>query len=111
MGDPYPEKEKLKERIKDEEEDPDDFDLISDYGKENDESTLTDEDIFEKILKDDERKGAGEDSFEILGKKGESLDYPDQEFEMKRKEDENFYSKFLKSDKLKFKSNLLITLT
>jgi len=52
---PLPEllrKEKEIEKHKDAEEDPNDFELLSEYGKPKDDSTISDEEIFEKILKD-----------------------------------------------------------
>ncbi|MCU0821525.1 MAG: hypothetical protein MUC95_03510 [Spirochaetes bacterium] len=91
-----------------------DFELLSEYGREEEEEftdasdSLSDDDIFEKILSVDEKKKE-EDSFEILGYKKEEkerefgYDIEDAEVERKRMEEEKFYRKFLKYDKRKKK--------
>ena len=65
-------------------------------------TTLSDEDIFEKILKDDVKKEK-DDSFEILGYQKEDNDYGygviDKEQEEKQLEEERFYRKFLSQGK------------
>lgn len=95
-----------------EEEEKPDFELLSDYGKEEedefpDESDeLSDADIFEKILQSDDQKKE-EESFEILGYRKEekepAFEIEDIEIEKKRVEEERFYRKFLKHDKRKKK--------
>jgi len=99
------EKEKEIQKHIDEEEDPNEFELLSDYGQTKDESTLTDEDIFEKILKGDEKK-ADSSEFEILGdfQKDEpeySLD--DTTMDERIKAEHDFYKKFIKPDRIKKK--------
>ena len=76
--------------------------LISNkFEKEEEFAELSDEDIFEKILKDDIIKK--DDSFEILGysKDAASPSYGiyDKEHEEKLKEEERFYRKFLRHGK------------
>lgn len=100
-----PEKEKLteKEKIHDEEED-ESFELLSEFGKDKDEDDLSDDDIFEKILKDStDRKG--KDEFEVLGdSQNEEIsdnDIYDSEQESKRRDNENFYKKLLNTDRRK----------
>lgn len=98
-------KEKEIEKHVDDEEDPNEFDLLSEYGQTKDDSNLTDEDIFEKILKDDKKK-ADDSSFEILGdfQKDEaeySLD--DTAMDEKKKAEHDFYKKFIKPDRIKKK--------
>jgi len=93
------------EEPQDEEEE---FELLSEHQKretEYDEEYLadeyTDDDIFRMILHDDKSKGLGD--IEILGdKKSESeysYDLTDDEFESKQREEEEFYSKFLKHER------------
>ncbi len=94
------------------EEEKPDFELLSDYGKEEEEEfkdesdSLSDADIFEKILSTDEKKKE-EDSFEILGYKKEEkefgYDIEDADIERKRVEEEKFYRKFLRHEKRKKK--------
>jgi hypothetical protein len=96
--------EKEKELLKEAQEDPNDFELLSEYGKPKDDSTLTDEEIFEKILKDDKKK-QDDSQFEILGDKrqedseislSESLDD-------KKRDELEFYKKFITPDRIKKK--------
>ncbi|HOP65264.1 MAG TPA: hypothetical protein PK906_17930, partial [Spirochaetota bacterium] len=97
------EKEKEIERYTEGEEDANDFDLISEYGKTKDDSTLTDEDIFEKILKDDQKK-TDDSQFEILGdRQNEEPEYSfdDSRLDEKKKNDLDFYKKFIKPDRIK----------
>ncbi len=94
------ETEKIKEREKADEEE-DDFELLSELGKEKDDDQLSDEEIFDKILKSD--KPDKDDSFEILGEKKED----EKEFTIsgetsqKQREDERFYRNLIKTDKRK----------
>ncbi len=97
------EKEKEIERHIDAEEDPNAFDLLSDMGKIKDDSTLTDEDIFEKILRDEKNKN-DDSAFEIIG----DASRDDQEFTLndsildgKKKAEQDFYKKFIKADRIK----------
>ncbi len=79
------------------------FELFSEYLKDRkeDEENLSDEDIFEKILKEDHEKI--QDSFEIRGDNRESgsgfYNLPDDEYERQRTEEERFYEKFLRHEK------------
>ena len=95
--------EKITERREEEDEDPDAFELLSEYGKDKDESQMSDDEIFEKILTDSKEETVDK-SFEIIGEKRdieEELDIADSVTERKRVEEENFYRKFLKADKRK----------
>lgn len=99
------EKEKEIQKHIDDEEDPNEFELLSEYGQIKDESTLTDEDIFEKILKDDKKK-SDVPEFEILGdlQKDEteySLD--DTAMDERKKAEHDFYKRFIKPDRIKKK--------
>lgn len=98
------EKEKEIDRYTDAEEDPNAFDLVSEYGKPKDDSTLSDEEIFEKILTDDKRKKDDSD-FEILGEKHkEEKEYSfDEPMDEKKKAEQDFYKKFIKPDRIKKK--------
>jgi len=92
-----------KERIreKDDEYDDTDFELISNWGKEKDENSLSDEEIFEKILKEDQNN-RDEDNFEIIGDKKideTGYDILDKKQEQIRQDEENFYRKLIKTDK------------
>ena len=95
--------EKETERFYDGEEDPNEFDLLSDMGKIKDESTITDEEIFEKILRDANNEKNAKD-FEIVG------ETPSDESEFssvgptsdsKFKSDQDFYKKFINTDRVK----------
>lgn len=97
------EKEKEIEKHTEAEEDPNDFDLVSEYGKPKDDSTLTDEDIFEKIIKDDNKK-TDDSQFEILGerqKDEQEYTFDDSRLDEKKKNDLDFYKKFIKPDRIK----------
>ncbi|HOP28303.1 MAG TPA: hypothetical protein PKZ64_01950 [Spirochaetota bacterium] len=97
------EKEKEIEKYTEAEEDANDFDLLSEYGKPKDDSTLTDEDIFEKILKDDNKK-TDDSQFEILGeqqKDEQEYSFDDSRLDEKKKNDLDFYKKFIKPDRIK----------
>jgi len=97
------EKEKEIEKYTEAEEDANDFDLVSEYGKPKDDSTLTDEDIFEKILKEDKKK-TDDSQFEILGeqqKDEQEYTFDDSRLDEKKKNDLDFYKKFIKPDRIK----------
>ncbi len=99
------EKEKEIERHIDAEEDPNAFDLVSEIGKVKDDSTLTDEDIFEKILKDEKNKN-DDSAFEIIGdiqKEDQELSINDSILDGKMKAEQDFYKKFIKADRIKKK--------
>ncbi len=85
-----------------EEEGPEEIEVLSQAQKEDEIDGLSDEDIFEKILKDDLSKKKDE-SFEIVGyqkdKKTADGDIMDKEQEEKEREEENFYRKFLRHGK------------
>ncbi len=84
-------------------EELEDFELFSEYLKDNKDAGgdgLTDEDIFEKILKEDTEKI--QDSIEIVGDRKDQQGYfalSEEEYEKKRRDDEQFYEKFLKHEK------------
>lgn len=66
--------------------------------------TLSDADIFEKILAEGSKKP--KDDYEILGdnrKEDEYVSYEDKEFTLKQQEEQKFYEKFLKHHKRKAK--------
>ncbi len=96
------EKEKEIDRYSDYDEDPNEFDLLSEYGKPKDDSTLTDEEIFEKIITDDKKKTDDSD-FEILGEKHkEEQEYSlDEPLDEKKRAEQDFYKKFIKPDRIK----------
>jgi hypothetical protein len=97
------EKEKEIEKHIDAEENPNDFDLLSDMGKIKDDSTLTDEDIFEKILKEEKNKG-DDSAFEIIGdaqKDEQEFALNDSILDGKQKAEQDFYKKFIKADRIK----------
>jgi hypothetical protein len=85
-----------------EEDDSEGFEVLSQSQKEEELDGLSDEDIFEKILKDDDSKKKDE-SFEIVGynkeQKSANGDILDKEQEEKEREEENFYRKFLRHGK------------
>ena len=87
------EKKVTKEKKEDFQED--DFELIKDIDKDV-ESELSDDEIFAKILKDDQEEDDGE--FEILGEKKEAWDefeLTTEQLQNKKKEEEEFYKKLL----------------
>jgi len=99
------EREKHVEKEKDVEEDPDDFDLLAEIDRDRDESTLTDEDIFARILRDD-KKDTPSDDFAIIGKaRQESDEYNilDSSYDKKRRDEESFYRNLIKTDRRKKK--------
>ena len=89
---------------RDEKETPDEWELLSRYGKDEEQpaESLTDEDIFEKILSEDTGK---KDDIQIIGdsRPGEALEYDarDSEKERKREDEERFYRKFLQHNRRK----------
>jgi len=99
------ETEELKTITEKHEEAPDEWDLLSQYGKEETPlEDMTDEDIFMKILTDDKKKG--KDEFEIRGDTTQEQDYYDDRdaaVEAKRREDQKFYEKFLQHHRRKVK--------
>ncbi len=94
----------IRQEITSEDVEEDDFELLKEYGKETTQfDEMSDEEIFEKILKDDRTPVTEDTSFEIIGDRrddNEVYDIIDKEQERKRKEEEDFYRKFLKSDKM-----------
>ena len=95
--------EKEVERHFDAEEDPNEFDLLSEIGKIKDDSTITDEEIFEKILRDD-KKGKDTKDFEIVGEaESNEPDFTsiDPISASKLKSDQDFYKKFISTDRVK----------
>lgn len=79
------------------------WELLSRYGKDDSVDTLTDEDIYAKILEGDS-KDKIQDSIEILGERKRSSDedplgISDAEYDKKQKEEEEFYEKFLKHER------------
>jgi len=96
------EKEKEIDRYTDAEEDPNAFELLSEIGKPRDDSTLTDEEIFEKIITEDSKKRDDSD-FEIIGEKHkEEQEYSFGEpVDEKKKAEQEFYKKFIKPDRIK----------
>jgi len=102
---PEIEKEKEIQRQVDAGEDPNAFDLVSDIGKVKDDSTLTDEDIFEKILKDEKNKN-DDSAFEIVGdtqKEAQEISFNNSILDGKMKAEQDFYKKFIKADRIKKK--------
>ena len=101
-----PNEAKKVETIKKEEaEESEEIELLSQAEKEDEIyglSNLSDEDIFEKILRDDV-KTKKDDEFEILGYrkdgKEDSYELMDKDREEKELEEENFYRKFLRHGK------------
>ncbi|HPV43614.1 MAG TPA: hypothetical protein PKX40_20715 [Spirochaetota bacterium] len=96
--------EHLKRSMEDAEE-KDDFELLSEYGKDKSGDELTDDEIFEKILREDKKEREKGD-FEILGEKkerrGEDVTTTD-EIDLKKREDESFYRRLLSTTKRKTK--------
>ncbi len=83
-------------------ESDEEWELISQYGKEKELDSLTDEDIFSKILRDD-HKGKIQDSIEILGDRKRQEEaasaVTDAEYSRKNREEEEFYEKFLRHER------------
>jgi hypothetical protein len=82
----------------------DEFELLSEHGKDTAGEGLSDDEIFEKILRDE--KGKAKEDFEILGEKkdrrDEAFTTPD-EMDMHQQEDASFYRKLLSTTKRKKK--------
>ncbi|MDY6934495.1 MAG: hypothetical protein SVZ03_09775 [Spirochaetota bacterium] len=82
-----------------------DFELLSEYGRDDDTDRVSDEDIFRKIMADDKKRER--DAFEIIGDKREDddlmYDITDSELEKKQSEEEKFYKKFLQHERRKKK--------
>ncbi len=96
----------IKENIAREEvEGREEFELLKEYGKDQYDDSLSDEDIFSKILEDDKQKT--EEDIEILGDTRQDrefqYDITDKDFDKKMQEEENFYKKFLQHNKRKKK--------
>ncbi len=82
-------------------EEDDEFELLKNIIKPEENDTLSDEEIFEKIIHD-EPAGETENNFEILGdrRNDESeFDVFDKEAERKRREEESFYKNLLTAEK------------
>ncbi|OHD71461.1 MAG: hypothetical protein A2W19_02695 [Spirochaetes bacterium RBG_16_49_21] len=85
-------------------EEEDDFELLSDYGREKEGNEPSDEEIFEKILREDKPKE--KEGFEIIGEKKERGDEyvtTNEELDLKEREDESFYRRLLRTNKRKKK--------
>jgi len=82
----------------------DEFELLKEYGKDTSGDGMSDDEIFEKILREDRAKT--KEDFEIIGEKKErreeSFTTPD-EMDMARQEDASFYRKLLSTTKRKKK--------
>lgn len=82
-------------------EDENDFELLSEYGKDKTGDELSDEEIFEKILQDTNDE-SDTDSFEIIGDRKSDdteVDILDKNREARLKEEENFYRNLIKTDR------------
>lgn len=90
---------------RDEKEAPDEWELLSRYGRDEEQpaESLSDEDIFEKILSDD--AGSKKDDIQIIGdsRRSEELEYDarDTELERKKEDEARFYRKFLQHNRRK----------
>ncbi|MBN1532541.1 MAG: hypothetical protein JXA20_07760 [Spirochaetes bacterium] len=87
-----------------EDEDDNDFELLSEMGKEKDRDELSDEEIFEKILKDKDE--SSEQSFEVLGdkkKESDEVSLTDSEMDAQKQEEASFYRKLLAANRRKKK--------
>ncbi|MBN2157852.1 MAG: hypothetical protein JW807_00550 [Spirochaetes bacterium] len=85
-------------------EEKDDFELMSEYGKDRAADELSDDEIFEKILRED-GKSKGKQDFEIIGEKKDRREEvtTTDEIDMKQREDESFYRRLLSTTKRKKK--------
>ena len=93
--------ERVKRRT--EADEGDEFELLSEYGKEQTGEEPSDEEIFAKILSDDRKEKAKED-FEILGEKKEArndLIASAEERTLQQMEDESFYRQLLSKTRRK----------
>lgn len=101
------EKQELRKETvtRDEKETPDEWELLSRYGQDDEQpaESLSDEDIFEKILSEGAQKK--KDDIEILGdsRRAEELEYDerDHDLEIKKEDDARFYRKFLQHNRRK----------
>lgn len=90
---------------RDEKEAPDEWELLSRYGRDDEQpaESLSDEDIFEKILSEDAQNK--KDDIQIIGdsRQNEELEYDarDNELERKKEDDARFYRKFLQHNRRK----------
>jgi hypothetical protein len=103
---PESREEFLKEMVtRDEKETPDEWELLSKFGKDEEQpaESLSDEDIFEKIISEDANKK--KDDIQILGdsRLTDEMEYDarDHDLELKKKDDERFYRKFLQHNRRK----------
>ena len=95
--------EKEVEHHHDAEEDPNEFDLLKDIDKVKDDSTITDEEIFEKILQNDEKEKGASD-FEIVGDtmpEESEFTSDDPAAAHRSKSDQDFYKKFISTNRIK----------
>ncbi len=86
------------------EEEVDEFELLSEYGKDKGGREPTDEEIFEKILREDRPRE--KEGFEIIGEKKEGRDEDittSEEQDRQQREDESFYRKLLNTNRRKKK--------
>ncbi len=105
ITEPGVEKSEHLKRSAEDVEEKDDFELLSDYGKDKSGEELTDDEIFEKILRED-KKERDKGDFEIIGEKKERRDEDvttTEEIDMKQREDESFYRRLLSTTKRKTK--------
>jgi len=86
-------------------EEDEDVELLSEYDREKPTDELSDDEIFEKILRDD-RRTREQDDFEIIGEKkerrGEDITTT-EEIDQKHREEESFYRRLLSTTKRKKK--------
>lgn len=94
--------EKIEKRREDETEE---IELLSDYIEDKPHDTMSDEEIFEKILQD--RAPGDHSAFEIIGDRGRDAELPYDatidEMQRHQQDEMKFYEKFLKHDKRKRK--------
>jgi hypothetical protein len=91
------------QRAKQDESD-DEFELLSEFGKDKHEDELSDEEIFDRILRVDRPKE--KDSFEIIGEKKDARDEyvtTNEELDLKNREDDSFYRRLLNTNRRKKK--------
>lgn len=91
----------------------DEFELLSEYGKEQTGEEPSDEEIFAKILSGD-RKGKEKEDFEILGEKKEARDHLTaavEERSSQQMEDESFYRQLLSKARRKKKELPVLKVT
>ena len=102
---PEPKILELAKKEEDEDEKNLDFELISEYGKDEISDDISDEDIYQKILEDSTKRE--KNAFEIIGdnkgKEDELYELDDTTKKIKNREEEDFYRKFLKHERRKKK--------